>query len=170
MKACRKNRPHLLAALLLIMAGNVIAVPNINHPGRFKVNPLHLESGPSRGLVNAVQRDATGYLWVGTDNGLMRYDGYNYTVFNNILTIKMYFNSHFLCLRLKSSFDTDEKGIISFLMVSERGVYERGVQARNYSSLKQKETGRPLWPNRQIFFYNTICSLLKLYYIYLMFN
>jgi diguanylate cyclase (GGDEF)-like protein len=83
MNACRKNRPHLLAALLLLTAGNVIAVPNINHPGRFKVNPLHLESGPSRGLVNAVQRDATGYLWVGTDNGLMRYDGYNYTVFNN---------------------------------------------------------------------------------------
>ena len=77
------HRPHLLAALLLLIASNVAAAPGSSLPGRFKVNPLHLEGGTSRAQVNAVQRDATGYLWVGTDNGLMRYDGYNYTVFNN---------------------------------------------------------------------------------------
>jgi diguanylate cyclase (GGDEF)-like protein len=83
MKACAKNRRFLIAALLLTAAGQVLAAPAINHPSRFKVNSLHLESGPSRGLVNAVRRDAMGYLWVGTDNGLMRYDGYEYTVFTN---------------------------------------------------------------------------------------
>jgi ligand-binding sensor domain-containing protein len=83
MKACAMNRCHLLAALLLLAASQAIAVPTSNYPGRFKVNPLHLESGPSRGLVHAVRRDAMGYLWVCTDNGLMRYDGYEYTVFNN---------------------------------------------------------------------------------------
>ncbi|HEX5055430.1 MAG TPA: EAL domain-containing protein [Gammaproteobacteria bacterium] len=73
----------LLTALLLVVTANTHAVPNNSLPGRFEVNPLHLEGGPSRAQVNAIQRDATGYLWVGTDNGLMRYDGYNYTVFNN---------------------------------------------------------------------------------------
>jgi diguanylate cyclase (GGDEF)-like protein len=66
-----------------MMAGPLVAVPDINHPARFKVNPLHLETGPSRDWVYTVQRDATGYLWVGTDNGLRRYDGYEYTVFSN---------------------------------------------------------------------------------------
>ncbi len=78
-----KNR-CLLTALLLIAASNALASPG-NHPGRFKVNTLHLESGPSRDWVNTVLRDAAGYLWVGTDNGLRRYDGYEYTVFNNNL-------------------------------------------------------------------------------------
>jgi diguanylate cyclase (GGDEF)-like protein len=82
MKAGGMNRFYLTAVLLLT-ASNVIAVPNINHPARFKVNPLYLESGPSRDWVNTVERDATGYLWVGTDNGLRRYNGYEYTVFNN---------------------------------------------------------------------------------------
>jgi len=35
--------------------------------------------GPSDGLtnlgVNCLLQDHTGYLWVGTDNGLFRYDG-----------------------------------------------------------------------------------------------
>jgi diguanylate cyclase (GGDEF)-like protein len=82
MKAGGRNRLYLTAALLLT-ASHAIAVPNINHPARYKVNTIHLESGPSRDWVYTVERDATGYLWVGTDNGLRRYDGYEYTVFNN---------------------------------------------------------------------------------------
>jgi diguanylate cyclase (GGDEF)-like protein len=82
-KACRRNRNCLVAALLLIAASPSMAAPDINHPARFKVNPLHLESGPVRDWAYTVQRDAAGYLWVGTDNGLRRYDGYQYTVFNN---------------------------------------------------------------------------------------
>ncbi|HEX7026596.1 MAG TPA: hypothetical protein VF268_05095, partial [Gammaproteobacteria bacterium] len=82
MKARPGNSCHLIAALLLLTAAPAFASPNINHPARFKVNSLHLESGPTRDWVYAVQRDATEYLWVGTDNGLRRYDGYEYTVFN----------------------------------------------------------------------------------------
>jgi diguanylate cyclase (GGDEF)-like protein len=83
MKACQRNQRHLAAALLLIAASHVMAAPDSNHPSRFKVNPLYLESGLSRDWVNTVRRDAAGYLWVGTDNGLRRYDGYEYTVFNS---------------------------------------------------------------------------------------
>jgi diguanylate cyclase (GGDEF)-like protein len=79
MKFCHRNRRHLAAALLLfIAAGHTMAAP-----GSFKVNTLLLESGSSRDWVNTLCRDATGYLWVGTDNGLRRYDGYEYTVFSN---------------------------------------------------------------------------------------
>jgi diguanylate cyclase (GGDEF)-like protein len=81
MKACRRNRSCLAAALLLIVAGGAWAATDVRHPARFRVNTLHLESGPSRDWVHAVHRDATGYLWVATDNGLRRYDGYQYTYF-----------------------------------------------------------------------------------------
>src|SRR5689334_5484472 len=77
-KSCSRNRRRLAAVLLFILTGHTIAAP-----GSFKVNTLHLESGSSRDWVNTIYRDATGYLWVGTDNGLRRYDGYEYTVFSN---------------------------------------------------------------------------------------
>mgnify|MGYP003577053530 CR=1 FL=1 len=82
MNTRRRNRP-CLAILLLPTASYAVAAPDINHLGRFKVNPLHLESGPSRDWVHIVQRDAAGYLWAGTDNGLRRYDGYQYTIFTS---------------------------------------------------------------------------------------
>jgi diguanylate cyclase (GGDEF)-like protein len=73
----------MAAALLLLTVTTVIAAPGGNHAMRFKVNPLHLEGKTSRDWVNIALRDEAGYLWVGTDNGLRRYDGYEYTVFNN---------------------------------------------------------------------------------------
>ncbi|HEX5056839.1 MAG TPA: EAL domain-containing protein [Gammaproteobacteria bacterium] len=83
MKALQRSKDCLIVAALLTVASQVMAVPAINHPARFKVNSLHLEAGPTRDWVYAVHRDAAGYLWVGTDNGLRRYDGYEYTVFSN---------------------------------------------------------------------------------------
>jgi diguanylate cyclase (GGDEF)-like protein len=79
MKICRIR--YCMTAALLLMAGHTLGGPDINHPGRFKVNTLHLEGGVNRDWVHTVYRDATGYLWVGTDNGLRRYDGYQYTLF-----------------------------------------------------------------------------------------
>ncbi|HEX5056029.1 MAG TPA: EAL domain-containing protein [Gammaproteobacteria bacterium] len=82
MNACRRSRCFLIA-VMLAAAGSVTGAPQINHPARFKVNSVHLDSGPSRDWVNSIRRDATGYLWVGTDNGLRRYNGYEYTVFSH---------------------------------------------------------------------------------------
>ncbi len=43
--------------------------------------------GPSDGLtnlgVNCLLQDRTGYLWVGTDNGLFRYDGSTFQAFGH---------------------------------------------------------------------------------------
>jgi diguanylate cyclase (GGDEF)-like protein len=43
--------------------------------------------GPSDGLtnlgINAILQDHTGYLWVGTDNGLFRYDGSRFQAFSH---------------------------------------------------------------------------------------
>jgi ligand-binding sensor domain-containing protein len=85
MKASLTNTRFRAAALLLpiFLSGELVASPQLESPGHFKVNSLHLEGGPSRDWVHTVLRDATGYLWVGTDNGLRRYDGYQYTAFTN---------------------------------------------------------------------------------------
>jgi diguanylate cyclase (GGDEF)-like protein len=83
MDACRKHKSRLAAALLLLAAGTSVMAAELAHPLRFKVNTLYLEGGPSRDWVQTAVRDAAGYLWVGTDNGLKRYDGYQNTVFTS---------------------------------------------------------------------------------------
>ena len=53
----------------------------LNQPLRFE--RLTLEDGLSQNTVFAVLQDHQGFLWVATQDGLDRYDGYNFTVFKN---------------------------------------------------------------------------------------
>ena len=41
-----------------------------------------MEDGLSNDLVTCMVQDSMGYVWVGTENGLSRYDGHSFTVFN----------------------------------------------------------------------------------------
>lgn len=48
---------------------------------RFK--HLGLEEGLSQTSVNCIAQDKHGFLWIGTQDGLNKYDGYNFTVFRS---------------------------------------------------------------------------------------
>lgn len=51
----------------------------IAHPTRFE--RLTIEQGMPSNWVRALHQDTHGFLWVGTQDGLARYDGYNFTIF-----------------------------------------------------------------------------------------
>jgi ligand-binding sensor domain-containing protein len=44
---------------------------------------LTSQSGLSNNKVNCIVQDARGFIWFGTDDGLNRYDGKNFTIFRN---------------------------------------------------------------------------------------
>ncbi len=46
-----------------------------------KVHPLYLEEDRWGGYTSWSVRDRQGFLWLATDNGLKRYDGYNFRVY-----------------------------------------------------------------------------------------
>ena len=48
-----------------------------------KFNRLSIKEGLSQSSVECIIQDSLGFMWFGTEHGLNRYDGYNFTVFKN---------------------------------------------------------------------------------------
>ncbi|UKN00540.1 hypothetical protein K6119_12435 [Paracrocinitomix mangrovi] len=48
-----------------------------------KFDTYTIEDGLSQSQVTSIQQDATGYIWIATQDGLNRFDGYNFQVVKN---------------------------------------------------------------------------------------
>ena len=51
-----------------------------------------VEEGLPSGIVQAIVHTRDGYLWLGTENGLVRFDGMKFTVFNRYNTAEIKHN------------------------------------------------------------------------------
>jgi ligand-binding sensor domain-containing protein/signal transduction histidine kinase len=58
-----------------------ILQPDAPYSQNIRFEHFSLEEGLSQSVVTSVLQDRTGYLWVGTEDGLNRYDGYNFKVY-----------------------------------------------------------------------------------------
>ncbi len=55
----------------------------INGQNNFTFNHLTIENGLSQSAVTCIFQDKAGFMWFGTQDGLTRYDGYNFKIFKN---------------------------------------------------------------------------------------
>lgn len=56
-------------------------IPRTVLDGTLRFSRLSLENGLSQSVVQAILQDGFGFLWVGTEDGLNRYDGYSFEIF-----------------------------------------------------------------------------------------
>ena len=66
---------------LIFLSGFLFLSENLAQNISF--NHLTVENGLSNNKVNTVIQDRTGFIWFGTEDGLDRYDGYNFKVFRH---------------------------------------------------------------------------------------
>ncbi|HWM67403.1 MAG TPA: two-component regulator propeller domain-containing protein [Steroidobacteraceae bacterium] len=77
---CRKLAPACPALAALLFAATTAEAAS---PMRF--DRLGLDEGLSEQAVNVIAQDASGFLWIGTEDGLNRYDGYQFQHFTHDL-------------------------------------------------------------------------------------
>jgi ligand-binding sensor domain-containing protein/signal transduction histidine kinase len=77
--AFRAARAGWLSLLLLVAS----PAPPASAAGGLHFEHVGAESGPPPEVITALYQDRAGFLWIGSRDGLLRYDGYSFVVFEH---------------------------------------------------------------------------------------
>ena len=70
--------------ILIIMASfHFIPLSNVSAQKNFVFENFSIPQGLSNPTINTIIEDKYGFLWLGTNDGLSRYDGYEFKVYKN---------------------------------------------------------------------------------------
>ncbi|RPI29550.1 MAG: diguanylate cyclase [Acidobacteria bacterium] len=83
-----KIRSGVLSSVLFLVsipirADTQKATQWTGYPYPIQFEHLSVEQGLSQSSVTCILQDGKGFLWFGTDDGLNRYDGYNFKIYRN---------------------------------------------------------------------------------------
>ncbi|HAZ01183.1 MAG TPA: hypothetical protein DCY97_03270 [Marinilabiliales bacterium] len=70
---------HLKRNFIVVFLILVASVVKVNAADELKFRHLGFEDGLSNSNVNCIIQDSNGFIWIGTENGLNRFDGYKFT-------------------------------------------------------------------------------------------
>jgi ligand-binding sensor domain-containing protein/signal transduction histidine kinase/CheY-like chemotaxis protein/HPt (histidine-containing phosphotransfer) domain-containing protein len=71
-----------LAFMLFIVCGQALALDPLRQPSQYVLDNWQVSEGLPQASALAIARTPDGYLWVGTQEGLARFDGVRFTVFD----------------------------------------------------------------------------------------
>jgi len=74
-----------LISLPIALAAQKILDP-IQNPPLYKTEFIHPDQGLSSPLLRCIYEDRYGFIWIGTQYGLDRYDGYSFTRMSNVVS------------------------------------------------------------------------------------
>lgn len=73
----------LLAVLLVAVCGHALALDPSLQPSQYVLDNWQIPEGLPQTSAQAIARTPDGYLWIGTQEGLARFDGVRFTVFDS---------------------------------------------------------------------------------------
>jgi ligand-binding sensor domain-containing protein len=69
--------------LLSILLFFFTILPNFSQKPSLIFHNLSIQDGLSENSINAVIEDKKGFMWIATQDGLNKYDGYRFTIYNS---------------------------------------------------------------------------------------
>ena len=91
-----------LLFILLALGFSYAQTENVQ-PSNQRIESFNSEKGFNQNTVSSIISDSMGYLWVGTPNGLVRYDGYSFDYYYHDEDNKQSLNDNFVSHLLSDS-------------------------------------------------------------------
>jgi ligand-binding sensor domain-containing protein/signal transduction histidine kinase len=79
----RASISRLLGALLIVTCNCALALDPALQPSQYVLDTWQTADGLPENSALAIARTPDGYLWIGTEEGLVRFDGVRFTVFDH---------------------------------------------------------------------------------------
>ncbi len=119
-------------------------------PKRLKINTLNYEQGLQSNTIHNIITDSKGFIWVATETGLQRNNGYNFETINPIIDKKIIEINHAVFLfQLENNciWISTKEGIIEFNPEKQNYKYviKNKSSNKNYSLIPIKETTAEIW-------------------------
>jgi ligand-binding sensor domain-containing protein len=77
------NRLILISVVILTQLLSTICFSQNINLENFKYTYLGIEQGASNNFITDIYQDQKGFIWIGTYDGLNRYDGYDFISYRN---------------------------------------------------------------------------------------
>ena len=79
-----KNRIYTIVLLTLCFCLNITMTQGAGHSkDNLHFSHISINNGLSQNTIFAIAQDAKGYMWFATHNGVNKYDGYDFTIYQN---------------------------------------------------------------------------------------
>jgi ligand-binding sensor domain-containing protein/two-component sensor histidine kinase len=119
-----------------------------------KIPPYDVTSGLAHNEVNDVVIDNDGFAWIATENGMSRYDGYNFINFNS--------KTHPAIFKDNRINDIEKKGNILYLLTEADGLIELQTENLQFTKLSNDKPLSLAFSNdTTAFLFNTGMLILK---------
>lgn len=83
---------NLLRIIILLSLFSLEGIADIPNDAFRSVRHFNDQNGLPQNSINSIARDKNGYIWLSTENGLVRYDGQRFNIFNlpNVSSNRIY--------------------------------------------------------------------------------
>lgn len=134
-----KVRKNIVLILFVLLVTNYLQAQNIK-----RIEVINVDDGLAQSTVFDIIQDSRGYMWFGTEDGLSKYDGYNFTNYmpdiNDTLSLP---NNYIYCLYEDSDND---------LWIGTRsGLAKLNRDKNNFTTYKIKPTYKGDLQNNYIY-------------------
>ena len=110
----------------------------------YKFDHLSTEDGLSQSAVTAIYQDKKGFMWFGTQDGLNKYDGYNFTIFKYVP-----FDSTSLSDNWIQAISEDENGNL-WIGTFSGGIFEFNTDKQIFTNYRNNPANKNSLANNRV--------------------